>query len=197
MTYSMINFPKKELVTILELIDDLSRCITGPEAKDLLIRVSGLLKADCALCGTGSIDERGNLRIKNIIESGYPGEWLNLYLRDKLYKYDPVMRHHMKFSAPELWSNIKKNSTDDKELAVAEWAGEYGLKYGISSSLYLPATESFSLFCFASAEDVFTKQQQKTLNALILHLNMAITESSTEVNSFPLSERRPTKALIQ
>jgi len=197
MTYSIVNFPKKKLVTILELINDLSQCLTRKETEGLLTRVSGLLRADCALCGTGRIDERGNLHIRNIIESGYPGDWLNLYLRDKLYKYDPVMRHHMKFSAPELWSNIKRNSTDDKELAVAEWAGEFGLKYGISSSLYLPATGMFSLFCFASAEDVFTKQQQKILNALILHLNMAITKNSIKDAPFKMSESRFTKTLVQ
>ncbi len=170
--------PKEELIAIIELIDELSICVTHEGAESLLTRAKELLSADCAVCGTGMINEKGAISISTIFDSGYPGEWLNLYFKEGLYRHDPVVRHHMRFSEPELWSNIRKGFTDEKARAVTEWAGGYGLGYGISSSVYIPTTGMFSLFCFASAKDVFTERHKFLLGALTLHLNMAITESS-------------------
>ncbi len=196
MTNTITGFPKKELISILELIDDLSKCVTHTEAAGLLMRVKDLLNADCAVCGTGIIDAKGAITINDILESGYPNEWLNLYFKEGLYRHDPIIRHHMKFSEPELWSNIRQSITDEKARAVTEWAGEFGLKYGISSSLYIPATGMFSLFCFASAEDVFTERHKDLLGALILHLNIAITESSVKDPSGK-KQRAAEKPLLQ
>ncbi|MFQ5480575.1 MAG: autoinducer binding domain-containing protein [Thermodesulfobacteriota bacterium] len=170
--------PKQELISILELIDELSMCGTREAAEILLTRTKELLRADYAVCGTGSIDKKGIMKIQTIIDADYPGEWLNLYFKEELYRYDPVVQYHMKFSEPELWSNIRQSYTDDKARAVTEWADAYGLKYGVSSSVYIPNTGMFSIFCFASAEDVFNERHKGVLNALTLHLNMAITESS-------------------
>ncbi|MFQ5428266.1 MAG: autoinducer binding domain-containing protein [Thermodesulfobacteriota bacterium] len=190
------NFPKQELISILELIDELSICHTHKTAESLLTRTKDLLRADCAVCGMGSIDENGAIKIKTIVDSGYPGEWLNLYFKEGLYRYDPVVRYHMQFSEPELWSNIRQDIDDEKARAVTDWADAYGLKHGISSSVYIPATGMFSLFCFASAEDAFNERHKGVLNALTLHLNMAITESSGD----DPSERKTisaTRPLIQ
>ncbi len=172
------TFPKEELISIIELIDDLSKCETHDGAETLLTRTKELFLADCAVCGMGRIDEKGAITLSNIIDSGYPVEWLNLYFKEGLYLFDPVLQHHMRFSEPELWSNIRKGPTDDKGRAVTEWADGFGLRYGISSSVYIPGTGMFSLFCFASKEDIFTERHKSLLGALTLHLNMAITESS-------------------
>ncbi len=171
-------FPKQELIRVIELIDDLARCDSERTAEGLLARARDLLGAECAVCGTGRIDERDGITIKTILDSGYPGEWLNLYFKEGLYRFDPVVRHHLKFSEPELWSNIRKDFVDDKAQAVTEWAAAYGLRYGISSSVYIPGTGMFSLFCFASGRDVFRERHKDLLSTLTLHLNMAITGSS-------------------
>ncbi len=181
-------FPKEELISIIELIDELRICVTREGAESLLTRTKELLMADCAVCGTGNIDKTGNINISTIVDAGYPGEWLNLYFKEGLYRFDPVVQHHMRFSEPELWSNIRKGFVNEKAQAVTEWAGEFGLKYGISSSVYIPGTGMFSLFCFASAEDIFTERHKDLLGALTLHLNMAITQSS----GYDPSERKKT-----
>lgn len=176
-------FPKEELISVIELINEMSRCVTREGAESLLTRTKELLMADCAVCGTGRIDEKGDITLSNIVDSGYPAEWLNLYFKEGLYLVDPVLQHHMRFSEPELWSNIKKGVINEKARAVTEWADGYGLKYGISSSVYIPGTGMFSLFCFASNEDIFTERHKNLLSALTLHLNMAITEGSGENSS--------------
>ncbi len=167
--------PKRDLISVIELIDDLSRCASEDAAAALLTRVRDLLGAEFAVCGTGRVYENGKMDIETILDSGYPSEWLNLYFREGLYRYDPVMRHHMQFSAPAFWSEIRQKTNDERSLAVTEWAAAYGLRYGLSSSVYLPGTGMFSLFCFASSEDVFTERHKELLGALTLHLNMAIT----------------------
>jgi len=178
----MINvskgFPKQELIKIIELIDDLSRCASQDAAEALLTRTRDLLTAEFAVCGNGKIDTEGRICINTIIDSGYPGEWLNLYFKEGLYRFDPVVRHHMQFSEPELWTNIRKNFVDERAKAVTEWAAAYGLKFGLSSSVYIPGTGMFSLFCFASSKDVFNERHKDLLGALTLHLNMAITEKA-------------------
>jgi len=172
------SLPKAELISVIELIDELSRCVTLDGAESLLGQTRELLRAECAVCGMGRIDKQGNIDINTIVNSGYPGEWLNLYFKEGLYRHDPVVQHHMRFSEPELWSTIRKEFVNEKAKAVTEWAGAYGLQYGLSSSVYLPVTGMFSLFCFASAKDTFTKRHKDLLGALTLHLNMAITETS-------------------
>jgi len=172
------TFPKEELISIIELINEMRECVTREGAEALLTRTKELLMADCAVCGTGRIDGNGAITLSNILDSDYPVEWLNLYFKEGLYLFDPVLQHHMKFSEPELWSNIRKKSVNEKARAVTEWADEFGLKYGISSSVYIPGTGMFSLFCFASNEDIFTERHKNLLSALTLHLNMAITQSS-------------------
>jgi len=190
------TFPKEELISIIELIGELSKCVTHDGAESLLTRTKELLMADCAVCGTGRIDENGGIDITTIVDSGYPGEWLNLYFKEGLYRYDPVVQHHIKFSEPELWVNIRKGSIDEKGRAVTEWADEYGLRYGISSSVYIPGTGMFSLFCFASNEDIFTERHKSLLGALTLHLNMAIAQSSGD-NPLECKESRANVPLIQ
>jgi len=174
------SFPKEELISVIELINEMSKCVTRERAEVLLTRTKELLMADCAVCGTGRIDEKGAITLGTILDSGYPVEWLNLYFKEGLYRFDPVLQHHMRFSEPELWSNIRKNFVNEKARAVTEWADEFGLKFGISSSVYIPGTGMFSLFCFASNEDIFTERHKNLLSALTLHLNMALTESSEE-----------------
>jgi len=174
--------PKEELISIIELIDEMRVCVTRTRAEALLARTKEFLNADCAVCGTGGIDKKGNINMSTIVDSGYPGEWLNLYFREGLYRYDPILQHHMKFSEPELWSNIRKTCINDKARAVTEWADSYGLKYGISSSVYLPGPGMFSVFYFASNEDIFTERHKNLLGALTLHLNMAITESASAIS---------------
>ncbi len=173
------GFPKQELIQIIELIDDLSRCASQDAAQELLTRTRNLLTAEFAVCGNGRIDEDGRLSINTIIDSGYPDEWLNLYFEEGLYRFDPVMRHHMHFSEPELWTKIREDLADDERArAVTEWAAAYGLKFGLSSSVHIPGTGMFSLFCFASSKDVFSERHKDLLKALTLHLNMAITEKA-------------------
>ncbi len=171
-------FPKQELIKVIELIDDLARCASEYTAEGLLTRARDLLMAEFAVCGIGTIGRQGRISINTILDSSYPGEWLNLYFKEGLYRFDPVVRHHMRFSEPELWSNIRKNAIDEKSKAVTEWAAAYGLKHGLSSSVYNEGTGLFSLFCFASSKDVFTEHHKDILSALTLHLNMAITERS-------------------
>jgi len=190
------TFPKEELISIIELIGELSKCVTHDGAESLLTKTKEFFMADCAVCGTGRINEGGGIDITTIVDSGYPGEWLELYFKEGLYRYDPVVQHHIKFSEPELWVNIRKGPTDEKGRAVTEWAAEFGLRYGISSSVYIPATGMFSLFCFASAEDIFTSRHKSLLGALTLHLNMAITESSPKA-PFEGDESRSKNNLIQ
>ena len=176
---------KHELIEVIELIGDLTKCSSEDAAESLLTRTRDLLRADCAVCGTGKIDEKGQIVIHSIVDSSYPGEWLNLYFKEGLYRHDPVMRHHMRFSEPELWSNIRKNYTDEKSRAVTDWAAAYGLRHGISSSVYIPGTGLFSLFCFASAKDVFTEHHKDLLGALTLHLNMAIAGEAWNGGQIP------------
>ncbi len=178
MMHTSKSFPKQELIQIIELIDDLSRCSSQDAAERLLTRTRDLLTAEFAVCGNGRIDEEGRLCINTIIDSGYPGEWLNLYFKEGLYRFDPVMRHHMQFSEPELWTKIREDLADERARAVTEWAAAYGLKFGISSSVHIPGTGMFSLFCFASSKDVFRERHKDLLKALTLHLNMAITEKA-------------------
>lgn len=168
------EFTKRDLADILETIEDARNSTTPEELRSVIVKAKDLVCADYAVCGLGTISGNMILDASRIINGNCPEEWLRNYIDGKSYLKDPVIRHHTNFSMAENWSDIFKKVTDSESDAIIGNARDFGLKFGVSSGIYMPGSQSMSIFAFSGATDIFGRHQKKILNLLMLHLNNSL-----------------------
>ncbi|MFQ5442515.1 MAG: autoinducer binding domain-containing protein [Thermodesulfobacteriota bacterium] len=178
-------FSKRDLVSILELIEDSRSCSTGEEARSLILNAREMLSADFSVCATADLSKLGGADAAVVVNGGYPGKWLEIYLRERMYRFDPVIRYHQKFSPSMTWSEINRHFDDREAAIVVKSARDFGLNYGISSSIYSPGSGKMSIFCFAAEKDNFKLHHKRVLDTITLHLNIAL--NSTVHGTSPLA----------
>lgn len=168
------GFSRKELISILEVIDGARRCMSDDELNLLLLKAKELVCADYAVCGRGIIQGATLTSIHHIIKGNYPEAWLSTYMEDKLFKKDPLIKYHARFSMTQFWSDIFKAFDDPDSMTIIKRARNFGLVHGISGGIYSPDEGELSLFVFSGEKDRFGKHQKRVLDLLILHLNRAL-----------------------
>src|SRR3972149_1055759 len=151
MVFPMVSskeFSKKELVSILEIIEAAQNCVTPGEVSSLLLRTKDLVFADYSVCGMGRLSGGEVKDILAVVNGNYPTEGL--------YRYDPVVRYHSSFSPTQSWSDIYTMYDDVEARFVVSNAWDFGIRHGISSSIFMPGLENISIFAFAARNDSFT-----------------------------------------
>jgi len=170
-------FSKREFVSILELVEDSRVCSTRDEARSIILKAAGMLSADYSVSATADLSSAAGAGAADVINGGYPGEWLDHYLRERLYRFDPVVRYHRRFSLSMTWPEINKRFDDREAGLVVKGARDFGLNYGISSSVFSPLSGKMTLFCFAAEKDNFHSHHKRILDTISLHLNTAMNST--------------------
>ncbi len=177
---SIEGFSKKELVSILEIIEGASVCTTEHDLGRLLLRAKEVLCADYSICGLGRVSCGELKEVVRIINGNYPEDWLDRYTSEQLYRIDPVIKRHARFSVTQLWSDIFKTSNDDSSRAFIRNAGDSGLRYGVSSGIFLPRREEIVIFSFAAKKNRFNDRHKRMMDIITLHLNSALVNTIKE-----------------
>lgn len=171
------DLSKKELVNILELIELSQRCSDSGQVRDLILRARGLFEADYAVCGLLGKDRAGLPRVAAFVNGNYPAEWLNLYMREKYYVKDPVIKHVSRFSLTRFWTEIFTEYKDESSMRLLRDAGDFGLKFGIASGVFIPGLDQTAVFTFAGGRDRFSPHHKRVLDILVLHFQDAVLRS--------------------
>ncbi len=170
------NFTKRELVSILETIETIRKCSSGSELGEALKKTKELLEADYSVCGMGRVSPQGTLSsIIMVVNGDYPQSWLDIYRSEHLYEKDPIIRYNMRFCGTHLWSNIFRHYDDRESRIFLERAGDFGLKYGVTSGIYDPESRILSLFSFAGRKNTFKDRHRRIADLITLHLNQALS----------------------
>ncbi|MBI5902654.1 MAG: autoinducer binding domain-containing protein [Deltaproteobacteria bacterium] len=177
---SIEGFSKKELISILEIIEGANVCATERDLGRLLLRAMELLCADYSICGLGRVSCGELKEVVKIINGNYPEDWLNRYTSERLYFKDPIVRQQVQFSVTQLWSDIFKTSNDDLARAFIRNAADFGLRYGVSSGIFLPMREEIVIFSFAAKKDRFNDRHKRIMDIITLHLNNALVDMVEE-----------------
>lgn len=177
---SIEGFSKKELVSILEIIEGANVCATEQDLGRLLLRAKEVLCADYSICGLGRISCGELKEVVRIINGNYPEDWLYRYTSERLYRIDPVIKRHARFSVTQLWSDIFKTSNDDSSRAFIRNAADCGLRYGVSSGIFLPRREEIGIFSFAAKKNRFNDRHKRMMDIITLHLNSALVNTIKE-----------------
>lgn len=177
------DFSKEELIGILEVIEGARNCVSPDDLKDIIIKAKELVSADRAICGIAKVSEGEVKEIVSVVNGNYPMEWLSGYLSGKLYFVDPVVRFHTRFSLTQFWSDIFKVSTDRQSRLAIDHAADFGLRYGLSSGIYVPESDNVSILAFAGDRDRFSARHKKIMDIISLHINNALVKSTYEFQS--------------
>lgn len=179
------DFSKKELIEILEIIEGAQNCTDNNALKQLLLRSKELLEADYSISGLFTTDCNFP-KITGVVNGNYPEEWLGVYMAQKFYMVDPVLRSIARFSCPQFWSDIAKQYNDKTSKCLMNQGAEFGLKFGISGGLYVPEADSMAILSFASSgNNHFKARHKEIINMLILYLNKALIRILHDEHSEP------------
>jgi len=182
---SLGGLSKRDLVSILETIEFARSSSGHAHVKDLILRVKDILEADFAVCGLGKVHPEGPSDIITVINGNYPGEWLDNYLKEGFYRSDPLVRYHMRFSTPQSWGEIFKGFEDPETRRLIGMAWDFGIRHGVSTGIYIPDGERFSLFCFGGRKDVYGERHKKIMDSLTLYLNKALFKAAPGIGIKP------------
>lgn len=173
------DFSKSDLISALETIEASFKCKSNTEIQQLTLQAKELLCADYSVCGLGEFGPNGQTEMLHFVNGNYPAEWVDIYLKENLKDKDPIMRHQMQFMMTQLWSDTFKLYTDKSSRQFLSNAQDFNLKYGLSSGIYDPEMNIFSVFSFAGANNRFTKHQKQIADLLIPHLHRAVQQQYT------------------
>ncbi len=173
------GFSKKELMDILYVVQAASVCETEADMVKIIHKARELVCADYCICGIEGKTGDGLSPVLQIVNGNYPEEWLNIYLAEKFYKIDPVIRHHLKFGMTQVWSDTFKFYNDKASGDFLNCAADFGLKHGISSGVFDPEEKNISIFSFASntSRNGFKSHSKKIVDILIPHLHKSLARS--------------------
>jgi hypothetical protein len=168
------DFSKEELISILEIIERARNCSGRSHLKEIMLKAKELVCADKAICGIGKVSDGDMTEVVTVVNGNYPEGWLNRYTSEKLYLTDPIVKYHTRFSTTRFWDEIFKISKSRQERLAIEHASDFGLRHGISSSIYDPVNENIGIFAFGGDKDRFVPHHKKIIDILTLHLNNAL-----------------------
>lgn len=168
------DFSKKELISILEIIETARFCDSKEQFKQLLFQIKNVVSADYCVCGLGKITNTGLSDDFLYLNGNYPDEWVKIYISGKFLQKDPVAKFHTEFTMANFWSDVSKVYNDKHDRNFMGLASDFGLNYGISSGIREPDTGEITLFSFASKTEVLNTYHKKIIDILTLHIHFAL-----------------------
>jgi len=168
------EFSKTELVSILEIIEDAGSCISPEPLRKLLLRAKDMVEADFTICGLGRIEGTELVEPLRALNGNYPGEWLERYMSEGLYYLDPIVRFHTSFSTTYLWGDIANHRREKAAERAVDLTVDHGIRYGLSTSLFMPESSAVSIFAFSGRTNRFSVHHKKIADILTPHLNGAL-----------------------
>ena len=82
------DLEKKELISILELIEQAQRSAGAPDMQKLILRAAGFLEAEFAVCGLARTGIDGLPAVTSFVNGNYPEEFARSYMRGAYYRKD-------------------------------------------------------------------------------------------------------------
>lgn len=171
------DFSHYELISILEVIEASRACGTYDDLRCALARVRDIVDADYAISGVCSMAGGEVAGVEAAVNAGYPDEFVELYISERYFQSDPVVRYLSKFSFTQSWAEIFDKTVDVASAPVRHVMGtacDFGLRHGVSTGVYVPGNNQLNVISFAGPGDRFHGHQKKVLDVLVLHLNKAM-----------------------
>jgi hypothetical protein len=168
------DFSKGELVAILETIEASRSCDTEIDLRQLIMQTKELVCADYCICGLGRKGINDLSDVLMLVNGNYSQEWLNIYMKEELYKKDPVIKFLFQFLSTHLWSDMLKSYNDKISIQFLKRANDFGLNYGISSGIFTPETKTIGIFSYANKKKYFNVNHKRIIDIITPHVHGAL-----------------------
>lgn len=185
------RFSKKDLSDILTIIEAATRCASSDELGLVLDGMGALIQADNGVCGIAGTEAGKGVSVLGLVNRNHPDEWLKAYVSERLYRHDPVLRYIVTFKKAHSWKEAFESFPGAGCEAFTRRLSDFELSSGISSGIFVPASNRVSILVFAGDRDRFREREKAILDILTPHLHEAVSRVSTgwSVSSMPLSQR--------
>lgn len=174
------DLEKKELISILELIDQAQRSQGASDVQKLILRAAGFLEAEFAVCGLARTGVDGLPVVTSFVNGNYPEEFARRYIGGAYYRKDPVTRFHTRYALTRTWAEVFREFDDNDARLVVNEASDYGLRFGVTGALYAPEIDNVAIFTFAGRRDSFGERQKRLADILAMHFTRALAACSRE-----------------
>lgn len=168
------DFSKTELIAIIGAVEAARICTDESSLHRVIKDVKELVSADNCVCGLVRVEGGGLKEVLTVVNGDYPGEWLNIYMAEGLYKRDPIVRYHLRFSMTQLWSDTYRLYDDAPSRDFRRRASDFGLHHGITGGVHDRDGKYTSIFSFAGGTGKFGAHQKKIVDIATLHLHRAL-----------------------
>lgn len=188
------QYSHNELTDLLNAVKFSAQCCSTEDIQELLIIVKTIIGAEYSICAIGKVKKDGSAEVLRVVNGDYPNEWLKIYTREKLYNIDPVVRHHTRFCGTQFWADTFRQYTDSETQRFYKRAAVFGLKYGISSGVYIPGVEVMSIFSFGGSQNIYNDHHKQIVDIVTLHIHKAfvrVFQKQSPIKVFSLTNYSP------
>jgi len=172
------DLTKSELVEILEIIEGARTCVDRPELKRLLLKAAALAEADNTACGIVNVSACGPVDLQTALNASYPAKMFDHYIERKFFLKDPIVRYHANYSITRSWAEIFNEVDDASARQVINYASDFGLKYGLSSGIFMPEEHGVFIVSFAGQYKKSWAHQKQIVDILTRHFGNAMLSCS-------------------
>lgn len=170
--YLQANISKQCIVHTLEYINKCLSINSEEEFSQHVLSLTDIIPHQYAMCGLGKINGH-IIHIKNIINVNFPEQWLNLYFKNNLFKYDPIVLNHSSPNAM-IWSQVASTLNDEKSKLVFDHAQAFGLFEGVSYGIEDHKTKISSIFSLSGFSEKIPGHHIALFETIVPHLHQAL-----------------------
>ncbi len=185
------EFTKKELTSILDIIQLCLKSRAEQDIIDIIARTKELVCADKGICCLG---DASTGKLVKYINLDYSREWESIYVAEKLYRIDPVIRYNYELFRTQFWSEALERYSNPQNIDLMNRASDFGLKYGIASGVNGDGYKG-SIISFSSDRNRFDTHHKNTLDILTPHIHQALVRSSEKPIDFSMLSLREKEVL--
>jgi len=185
------RFSKKELSDILTVIEAAARCASSAGLGRVIDSTSALIQADNGVCGIARTESGKGVSVLGIVNRNHPAGWLNAYVSERLYRYDPVLRYIVTLRKAHRWKEAFESFPGADCEAFTRRLNDFELSSGISSGLFVPASDKVSILAFSGDRDRYGAREKAILDIITPHIHEAVSRISAawSAQTRPLSLR--------
>lgn len=152
------DLSRSKCLSVLELLHLAMQTDRPEQAQDLLTRFRDRFSFRYALGGRIRLGPNHTmLEFEQIVNAGYPDEWLTLYCDHGLAERDPILKATLSAPRAYHWREIYQHLSSEQDRSFIAAAQRFGLHDGITIGS-ADQTDTFVAFCaFASDQDLDAK----------------------------------------
>lgn len=113
--------------------------------------------------------KKKHINSQPLVISNYPSEWVNQYIRDRLYNQDPVISYGMQRVAPFSWSQAIEKDVSPSSNTVFKLSSKFNITSGFSFPLHDP-NNHFAALSICNQDQELCYSMSNAINPLMILL---------------------------